>query len=170
MLTIKTIFLISIVFLLQTTFIPIVPIKEITPDLIVIIVVYFSLSVGKNKGIGIGFGVGFVQDCLSAVPTGINVLSKGIIGFGIGGLKDKILSENLISQCSFTFLASIVDSLMVLFVSKLFLLGDFNLLPSIGLVFYKALYTVSICPFCIIVLNWLCSSRDNKIAGQEGSN
>ena len=76
----------GIAFVLQTTLFRIF--GSVAPDLILLTAVYCGLRFGKLSGIQIGAFSGLVQDALSYGLLGINFLSKGLIGFLTGYLRD----------------------------------------------------------------------------------
>src|SRR3989338_4468449 len=97
-------FLGIVVFLLETVVIDFFAIGGIKPDFILIVSIYSGLCLNKNTAAGIGFAFGLVQDALSFKLMGINSLSKCLIGFSIGILREKILSENPIKHLEREFI------------------------------------------------------------------
>ena len=73
-------------FILQTTLFRIF--GSVAPDLILLTAVYCGLRFGKLSGVQIGAFSGLLQDALSYGLLGINFLSKGLIGFLTGYLRD----------------------------------------------------------------------------------
>lgn len=91
---------------LQLTIIKYLYIFNWRPDLILIILVSFSLRFGPNWGMTAGFFSGLIQDLLSTHFLGLAALSKTIAGFVSGVLKNKI------SLWSEFFLTLIIASLI----------------------------------------------------------
>ena len=81
----------TFLFSIQTTFLEIFSFGGVTPDLILIVVVYCGINFTKNSGVGLSALVGFIQDCLSGGILGVNTLSKGLVGIFFSALKDKII-------------------------------------------------------------------------------
>ena len=77
-----------LLFSLQTTLLKSFSFSGVTPDLILIVVVYCGINFTKNSGMGLSVLVGFVQDCLSGGLLGVNTLSKGLVGIFFSTLKD----------------------------------------------------------------------------------
>ncbi len=75
--------------ILQFTLIRFMEILHWRPDLLLIVLVSFSLRRGPNWGMTIGFAVGLIQDLLSAQLIGLAALSKTIAGFIAGILRGK---------------------------------------------------------------------------------
>lgn len=106
-------FLILVVlFSAQTTFLEKFSIVGITPDLVLIFVVYCGIHFKGIRGIGMGFTVGLVQDCLSGGLLGVNTLSKSLISFFFSTLKDKIMVEGLLPIFLFIITASLLDGVI----------------------------------------------------------
>jgi rod shape-determining protein MreD len=72
--------------LLQFTVAQYIEILYWKPDLILIVLVFFSLRYGPNWGMSIGFFVGLFQDIISTHFLGLLALSKTISGFIAGSL------------------------------------------------------------------------------------
>ncbi|MBP2644678.1 MAG: rod shape-determining protein MreD [Firmicutes bacterium] len=84
---------IVVAFIIQTTLLPLISIKGVQPDLLLIIVVSGGLLVGKEQGVGLGFFSGLVQDLASGTVFGVNTLSKIATGYAAGTLERKVFKE-----------------------------------------------------------------------------
>ncbi|MBE3036683.1 MAG: rod shape-determining protein MreD, partial [Candidatus Atribacteria bacterium] len=82
--------IIIVALVIQLTLINLVTILGVKPDLIMVVVVVFSLRKGEKEGIISGFTSGLLQDIFSTGLLGINALAKTVIGFTCGILKEKI--------------------------------------------------------------------------------
>ena len=109
-------------FSIQTTFLEIFSFGGVTPDLILIVVVYCGINFTKNSGIGLSVLVGFIQDCLSGSILGVNTLSKGLVGIFFSNLKDKIIVEGVLAISFFIFCTSLFDG-MIYFIATTSLMG-----------------------------------------------
>jgi len=101
-----------LLFSIQTTFLKILFLGGVTPDLILIVVIYCGIHFQKNRGVGLAVLVGFFQDCLSGNLLGINTLSKGLIGLFFSSLRDKIIVEGILPISFFIFATSLVDGII----------------------------------------------------------
>lgn len=70
--------------LLQTTFIPLLSLGGMVPDLLLVWVVYTALRRGQVETTIAGFLVGLLQDLVSTQLFGLAALSKTIAGFLAG--------------------------------------------------------------------------------------
>jgi len=80
-------FFAAIVF--QLTLVKYIQVYNWRPDLILIVLVSFSLRKGPNAGMTAGFVTGLLQDLLSTHFLGLTALSKTIAGFLAGSLAGK---------------------------------------------------------------------------------
>lgn len=113
-----------VLFSAQTTFLVNFSIAGVTPDLVLIFVVYCGIKFQGGRGIGMGFAVGFVQDCLSGGLLGVNTLSKSLIAFFFSTLKDKIMVEGLLPIFLFIITASLLDGMIFYLVMVTLLKGE----------------------------------------------
>lgn len=107
-------------FIIQTTLLRFVEIRGIQPDLILIMVIFSGFSFPKGKSIVVGGLLGLAQDSLSGGIIGVNMLSKGFIGFCAANLKESIVMENLIAQFFLIAGATILEGLIFLFIESIF--------------------------------------------------
>lgn len=121
---------------IQATILPLLAVKGIRPDLLLIVVVSSSLLLGKEHGVCIGFFSGLVQDLASGNIFGINVLSKLAIGYVCGLAERKVFKEHLLlpvlAIAIATLLSHAIVFLLLLFWGyKVDILGAFtgNVLP-----------------------------------------
>ena len=141
------------IFILETVVIEFFAIGGVKPDFILIIAIYSGLFLNKNIAAGIGFTFGLIQDALSFRLMGINSLSKCLIGFSIGSLREKILSENLLVQYLFTFIATFLNGVIFLFILKGLLLMEIKMLSFLWLLLIQGIYNSLLAPPIFLLLN-----------------
>jgi rod shape-determining protein MreD len=113
--------IIVITLLIQLTLINSVAILGLKPDLIMVVVVVFSLLKGEKEGTISGFAAGLLQDIFSTGLLGINALAKTVIGFFSGIIKEKIFHEHLLFIIPvITFIASLTQSILILLLLRAF--------------------------------------------------
>jgi len=104
--------------ILQITLLRFLAIQNITPDLLLIIIIFLSIREGQVTGILFGFFAGLLDDLTAAGLIGLSALSKALAGyiaglfFGIkSGLEIRILGLIvLFSTLSHELIMSIVIS------------------------------------------------------------
>lgn len=77
--------------IIQVTILGSIAIFQVTPDIVLALVIYASLFHGR-VGMGLGFATGLFIDLYSPI-IGYNALMGAIIGYGIGVLSSKIYKE-----------------------------------------------------------------------------
>jgi len=68
----------------HATLTPLVSVGGVTPDLPLIMVILLALRRGSEFGCVAGFVTGLLQDATGGGLIGVQALTKGLIGFGIG--------------------------------------------------------------------------------------
>ena len=148
--------IIVVVLLIQLTLINSITILGLKPDLILAVVVIFSLLKGEKEGTISGFASGLLQDIFSTGLLGINALVKTVIGFTCGILREKIFHEHILFLIPvITFIASFIQSILIFFLLRTFGI-EYNLIWSLKQVALpEALYSSLLSPFIFLVINKL---------------
>ncbi len=111
--------------LVQVTIIPLVSINGIVPDLILIMLVYYSITRGQLYGTVLGAYYGLSVDLITGSLLGSAMLSKTLAGFIAGYFSTETKRDINISTFNFSmivFLCSMIDTLIFSFFSAF----DFN--------------------------------------------
>ncbi len=117
--------------ILQITVIPLFAFYNATPDLILILLVYYSIIYGQVYGTVLGFVFGFLFDLITGSLLGSAMLSKTIAGFIAGYFSNENKREIYAGTYIFSFivlLCSIVESIVYSFFSTAELQRNFLLL------------------------------------------
>jgi rod shape-determining protein MreD len=93
---------------LQSTLMPVVGIKGIQPDLLVVMLFLLAIREGVMAGIYAGFFVGLAQDLYSPAILGQNALAKTIIGFFAGLFNEKVIRTDPIIKMVLLVLAFLI--------------------------------------------------------------
>lgn len=86
---IRTLYIFAIVLffpllIIQSTIVPLISIAGIIPDLLLILLVYFTLRIGQLHGTILGFVYGFLLDLITGNIFGSAMIAKTISGFITG--------------------------------------------------------------------------------------
>jgi len=148
--------IIVIALLIQLTLINSITILGLKPDLIMVVVVVFSLLKGEKEGSISGFASGLLQDIFSTGILGINALAKTVIGFTCGILKEKIFHEHILFIIPvITFISSFMQSILIFLLLRAFGI-EYNLAWSLKQVALpEALYGSLLSPFIFLAINKL---------------
>ena len=148
--------IIVVALLIQLTLINSITILGLKPDLIMVVVVVFSLLKGEKEGTISGFASGLLQDIFSTGLLGINALVKTVIGFICGILKEKIFHEHILFLIPIiTFIASFIQNILIFSLLRAFGI-EYNLAWSLKQVALpEALYSSLLSPFIFLAINKL---------------
>jgi len=135
------------------TSLDVIRIFGVKPDLLFIIVVYFSYAFGAFYGQVVAFTSGLIRDSISSSPLGFLTLPSVIIAFIIGMFGKDILKDNLLNISLMIFVASFVKGIIGFLLSIIFLSAD--AFSIITIVLPESLYNAAIAPAIFILLNKL---------------
>lgn len=143
--------------ILQTTLFNYIEIRGIKPDLILIVVVFWSLARGSWAGMLIGFGGGLLQDCFSGALLGTNALTKTLLGFLIGLGTKTIYKEKFFTQISVLFGCTLLEGFLFFLLLTIFGLNQPFLKVMSDLIIPLSFYNALVGPFIFYFLRKLDS-------------
>lgn len=111
--------------LIQTTVVPLVSIQGITPDLIVILLVFYTINNGQIFGTVLGFVYGLLFDLITGSLLGSAMIAKLLAGFIAGYFSSETKRDNYLKSFNFSLIvliSAIIDSIIY----SLFSAIDFN--------------------------------------------
>lgn len=129
----------------QTSVLQIAAIREVKPDLILLIVVYLGLVKGPEIGCVSGFFFGLGADlCSHQINLGSNALTKTLIGFFCGISGKRLYTHSLFSQFLCVGASTLVD------------VGLSWRINGVAtnwkqLIFYEMLYNLICCPLLVLI-------------------
>jgi rod shape-determining protein MreD len=95
-------------------------------DMVLLVVVYFSLFWSGPRVLGVGFMAGLCQDVLSSGSLGLHAFSKSLSAFAVHMLCRNVQVQHVLAQSVFTCVALVVDTLTHLLVTALFQLNPLS--------------------------------------------
>lgn len=98
--------------LLQSTVLAALPLWGVYPDLILVVVVAFSLLKGPVFGARYGFFAGLGLDLLIGEMVGLNAVTKMLVGAVVGAMADKLYKENYLVPFLSVMAATLLDQLL----------------------------------------------------------
>lgn len=142
------------VLIIQSTVIPLISIGEVFPDLILILLVYYSITEGQIYGTILGFVYGFCFDLITGSLLGSAMISKTVAGFVAGYFSSENKIDIYLMFFNFgliVFLAALVDQLIYSFFSA------FDFSTNLFLIFFQnaflpAFYTALLSMIIIIFI------------------
>ncbi|HSL89601.1 MAG TPA: rod shape-determining protein MreD [Ignavibacteriaceae bacterium] len=139
------------VLLVQTTIIPLISIGNITPNIIIILLVFYTIKNGQIFGTLLGFVFGFLFDLITGSILGSSMIAKTIAGFSAGYFSSETKRAIYLKPANFSLIV-FLSSLFYSIIYSLFSTLDFtttvlNLLFEHALL--PALFTAVISLFLI---------------------
>lgn len=119
------------VLVIQTTIIPLVSIAGVLPDLILVLLVFYSIRTGHIYGAVLGFIFGFFFDLITGSLLGSAMISKTLVGFIAGYFSNENKRDLYLHSYPFVLivlLCSVIDSIVYAFFSDTELGRNFLLL------------------------------------------
>ena len=83
----------AILYVLQTSLLPLIAYRGISPDLMLLLTVSFAFLRGTRQGGLMGFSVGLMQDLATGTFLGINAFTHLLIGMACGHFSDRVFKE-----------------------------------------------------------------------------
>ena len=135
---------------LQSTVVAVAGVAGITPDIPLILTVLIALRHGPESGCLAGFVAGLLQDATGGGLVGVQALTKGLAGFGMGLLVGRFWVSNPLVQVPGLVLLSISEGL-----GRFLLLQMFHYPAAFGdlmlhVILPQALYNGLIGTLCIL--------------------
>lgn len=132
---------------------------QVTPDLVLIMVVSLGLLRGPDQGLFYGILAGFFMDLLSGNIIGIQTLSKMALGFSSGFMEKNIFKDNVLIPAVTVFAATIVFEtfniiMYIAFNAHYNFFGTF-LSTILPLAIYNALFTPLIYHLILKMERWM---------------
>lgn len=133
-------------FFIQVLFLDYIKIALARPDLLALLVVFFSIFFGPGIGIEAGFLSGLLKDVYSLDIFGANTLILSLTGLIAGTLSQKFFKESRLTQALLVFAFSIFGMVAHFFLSLLISKVTYVSLPEylLGLIIPSSLYTAAL--------------------------
>jgi rod shape-determining protein MreD len=100
--------------LVQTTWPDFLTFQNVTPDLTLILVVYFAILEGEERAMFTGAIGGIYQDVASKAVLGHNVLCLVIVGYAAGRLSTRLVTDHPAVKAGLVFLAGLAQGFLFL--------------------------------------------------------
>ena len=150
----------GVVVLLQTTVLGIVAVRGVTPDLLLVLLVFLALRRGSMSGQIAGFAGGLLEDLVSLAPLGFHALLRTLVGFSSGALHG-LIRTSAIAVPVLILGASVVKGLASAVLGLVFdIQPDLHLLE--GRFWIEAAYSAVLAPFLFALLGRVRLLRPSK--------
>ncbi len=137
---------------IQTTMVPLIAVRGVAPDLILILLVFYSMRTNQVYGTALGFTYGFLFDIITGSLLGSTMLSKTLAGFVAGYFSNENKRDNYLKSYAFVLIV-LLCSVIDLIINSFFSTIDLN--TNIILLFYyqgilPGIYTALLSIFVVI--------------------
>jgi rod shape-determining protein MreD len=112
--------LVSLLVIIQSTWLDIISIYGVIPDISLILIVYISFKNSGIQGQTVGFATGLLQDSISAAPLGLNAFLKTSIALLANLLSGKFYIDRLLMPAIFGFMATLIKAIYLKVLSLFF--------------------------------------------------
>lgn len=136
---------------IQSVFFQFIEIRGIKPDLLLIVIISFTLIRGEGKngavrGAILGISAGLIQDLLYSDILGLNALSKFLTGLLVGYSSQSVFKGNIIIPFIITFLATVFNG-FIYYIALIVISIYIPFKPFTLQVFYEAVYNTVLSVF-----------------------
>jgi rod shape-determining protein MreD len=97
-----------LVFILQTTLIPVITAFGVRPDLLIVTLFFLAVKKGGSAAVFTGFLIGLAQDFYSPQILGQNALAKSVVGYFAGIFNEKVMRLDPFIQLVLLFTSFII--------------------------------------------------------------
>jgi len=123
--------LVLLLYVLQTSFLPLFAVHGVSPDLMLLLTVSFAFLRGVREGALMGFAVGLLQDLSTGTFLGVNAFTRLLIGLVCGSFSDRVFKEQFFLPIMASVAATIANYFIL--VLLMLLLGyRFDLVHHMG--------------------------------------
>lgn len=148
---IKIFLIIFFTLIIQGSLYPLFNLSRSQPDLVLVLVVCFSILWGSKRGAAAGLAAGFFQDILYGHALGIFALSKMLVGYFSGFTEKNIYKDFVLGPMIIAFILTFLHEGLVFLLSM-----EFMAIPLINVlkesIFPRALYHFCLTPFAYLLL------------------
>ena len=162
------IFFITLLFVFQTTILHSFTILGVRPDTVLILSFFIGVKLGGDRGVTSAFTLGLIQDCLSSNFLGTNALSKGVVGFIFGNLRDKIIFNHYFSRVIFVLLAAFIDAAIILLISFLTISNKAQVAIMFGKLLLSSVYSALTGPLFIKIFAFFGHKASALLKKKDG--
>jgi rod shape-determining protein MreD len=124
-------------FVLQTSLAPSIAIFGVRPDLLMVVLFFFSIRYGIMPGVIVGFFLGLTQDLYTPVLLGQNAFTMTLVGACCGLFNEKVMRTDPFVKTIILFVMFLVHD--VVFMVVLLSLGTHHFTALISDLFLKTI-------------------------------
>jgi rod shape-determining protein MreD len=141
--------------IIQTTWLDVIKLQGVLPDLTLLLVVYFAIAEGEERAMWTAVIGGVYQDVSGNYTLGHNVLTLVIVGYTVGRVSTRLITEHPAVKAGLVLLAAVAHGLVF---AAILYFQEPNIRPlhMIGTaVIPGAFYTAVLTPVVFFALAWV---------------
>ncbi len=125
--------------------------KDVKPDIVFLVVYFYSIRFGQLKGAAFGALSGLILDAVSGFALGPNIISKTAAGVLSAFVREKFIGWNLLLNTVMVISILIVENFITYVCLEVFAITSFSegIIRSLSL---QALYTTALGMFVYVVM------------------
>ncbi len=139
--------------LVHTTWPDFLKIQGVTPDLVLMLVVYFAISAGEERSMFTGALGGIYQDVASKAVLGHNILCLVIVGYAVGRVSTRLVTGHPAVKVGLVFLAGVAQGILYTCIAYIQYPDTAVIKTIVSAVVPASFYTALITPFAFLVLD-----------------
>ena len=145
-------FIIVFTVLLEATWLGLLRIQGVQPELILMLVVYFAITEGEERAMMTGFLGGLFQDVASDSALGHHVLCLVVVGFVMGRLSRRLITDNPAVKAGSVLGASVTHGLLYMTIDYVQNADPGRFYVLLVMIAPQAFYTALMTPFLFFAL------------------
>ena len=147
---------------LQATVVQYIGIAGVRPDLPLMVTVLLALTRGPNTGTTCGFLIGLGQDITNPAFLGLNALTKSVLGYSMGTLRDRFDAATALSYAAILVVATLGHDLLYLTVYQRLVLPEI-MLALVTRTLPTAVYTAAVGVWVFMLVASVSGRRSHRI-------
>ena len=153
-------FVVIVAALVHTTWPDFLKIQGVTPDLVLMVVVYFAIVAGEERAMFTGALGGIYQDVASKAILGHNILCLVVVGYAVGRISTRLVTDHPAVKAGLVLLAGIAQGVLYTVIAYIRSPSDTPFIALVvGDVVPASFYTALITPLVFMVLDKIFGDR-----------
>ncbi|MFA7692175.1 MAG: rod shape-determining protein MreD [Candidatus Hydrogenedentes bacterium] len=151
--------------LLQTNWPEMLKFQEVSPDIVLVIVVYFAIAFGEERAMFTALIGGLYLDVAANTTLGHHVFCYVLIGYFFGRLSTRLITEHEAIKAGLVFLASLMQGFLFLTIQFILEPQRGMLLPLVTNAVPTAFYSAVLTPLVFIAVERIFHRREAITGG-----
>lgn len=152
--------------LVQTTWLDIIRIQGVLPDLTLLLVIYFAVTDGEERAMFTGLLGGLYQDVASDAALGHHVLCLVIVGYATGRMARRLIADHPAVKAGLVFAASVAHGLLYLMIQYVHDPENTRVLYAFGTTTLPGAFYTALCTPAFYVLSLLFHRTPESFDGE----